>query len=140
MKYLSLLLFVLLVTSLFSQDDSQPLTFSLRDSSSYRLLIQTMENSQGSETVIDNMKITWDGEDAKVFYNRYSDNVLSSMLIPFPITEQIVKFETDISNFRSEDPNSVYSIQITSGNNSIAIPIDAPNLGQLSNFMRLLEE
>ncbi|MFZ9029564.1 MAG: hypothetical protein ACO2Z9_11145, partial [Crocinitomicaceae bacterium] len=69
-----------------------------------------------------------------LYYMRYGDGLVSKLMIPYNITDQLIDLENEIIAKSCSDACE-YSVRITLGEKSERIPIDVLSVELISTFM-----
>ena len=138
MKHYLLLLLMGMTHMSFSQ--STPSIFkNYEDSASYKIVFRVEKYDGDRYIALDNLTIKAKGNDTKVYYMRYGDGLVSSLLIPELILEDIKTFERKIYDNKCGD-NCELNVLIEIGTKKIRVPIDLLQEEIVSNFMLFLEQ
>ena len=138
MKTYLLLLFVGMTQLSFSQDNTS-LFENYEDSSSYKIVFRVEKHDGDRYIALDNLTIKAKGTDTKVYYMRYGDGLVSSLMIPELILEDIKAFEQKIYDNQCGD-NCELNVLIEIGAKKIRVPIDLLHEEIVTNFMLFLEQ
>lgn len=104
-----------------------------------KIVIRTEEKLEDRFIALDNMTIKINGDTTKVYYMNYGDGLVSSVMIPFPVFERFVNFETKIQGYACKSDPCANSILIEIGEKTRRYPIDILYLESVSSFMLELE-
>ncbi len=138
MKYNLLLLLTLLTQISFSQEKTS-IFENYEDSTSYKIVFRVEKNDGDRYIALDNLTIRAKGNDTKVYYMRYGDGLVSSLMIPELILQDIKDFEQKIYDNKCGE-NCELSVLIEFGVKKIRIPIDLLQEEIATNFMLFLEQ
>lgn len=116
------------------------LVASCKDSAEYKLVFRTEEFTGDRHATIDNMTVISYGDTTKLYYMHYGNGMVSSLMIPFDIMDDLTQFEEDIISKACTSDDCEYSILIESGNKTVRIPIDAFLVESIPTLMLKLEE
>lgn len=138
MKSFVPLLFIF--TSHFGHSQDTTSVFkNYEDSSSYKIVFRVEKHDGDRYIALDNLTIKAKGNDTKVYYMRYGDGLVSSLIIPEFILEDIKDFEQKIYDNKCGD-NCELNVLIETGEKKIRIPIDLLQEEIVTNFMLFLEQ
>ena len=138
MKYNLLLLLTLLTQISFSQEKTS-IFENYEDSTSYKIVFRVEKNDGDRYIALDNLTIRAKGNDTKVYYMRYGDGLVSSLMIPELILQDIKDFEQKIYDNKCGE-NCELNVLIEFGVKKIRIPIDLLQEEIVTNFMLFLEQ
>ncbi|MCO4813802.1 MAG: hypothetical protein KC454_03775 [Flavobacteriales bacterium] len=138
MKYYLLLLLTLLTQISFSQEKTS-IFENYEDSTSYKIVFRVEKNDGDRYIALDNLTIRAKGNDTKVYYMRYGDGLVSSLMIPELILQDIKDFEQKIYDNKCGE-NCELNVLIEFGVKKIRIPIDLLQEEIVTNFMLFLEQ
>ena len=108
---------------------------SCADSSEFKIVFRTEEDTGLGQVTVDNMTVLVKGDTTHLYYMRYGDGLVSKLMVPFNITEQLVELEDLIISKACKPEDCEYSVRIDLGEKSERIPIDVFNVELLSTFM-----
>ena len=110
-----------------------------KDSSTYKLVIKTMNYNGEKDIAQDNLTFKFKNGETKVYYIRYGDMLISSLTIPYSIYDRLVQFEDTVNSVHCEKESCTDSILIEIGDNSFSVSIDVLDEELVSNLMLELE-
>ena len=111
-----------------------------KDSALYKLVIRTEYLVDDNYVALDNFTARVTEDTVKIYYMRYGDGMVSSLMIPFSVFDKFIEFEQKIieaDNFKLDSP---YSVKFEIGSLELRVPIDILIVDNLTNFMFSLEE
>lgn len=132
--YLGTLVLIALPFMGFSQEYDR-LMKSCEGSDEYKIVFRTEEDTGLREVTVDNMTVLVKGDTTHLYYMRYGDGLVSKLMIPYNITEQLIDLEDQIISKACEAEGCEYSVRIDLGDRSERIPIDVLSVELLSTFM-----
>jgi len=138
MKFCLLLLLTVLTQISFSQETNSVFE-NYEDSTSYKIVFRVEKHDGDRYIALDNLTIRAKGNDTKVYYMRYGDGLVSSLMIPELILQDIKDFERKIYDNQC-DENCELNVLIEFGVKKIRIPIDLLQEEIVTNFMLFLEQ
>lgn len=138
MKSIVLLLLIFISHFGHSQDTTSVFE-NYEDSSSYKIVFRVEKHDGDRNIALDNLTIKAKGNDTKVYYMRYGDGLVSSLIIPELILEDIKDFEQKIYDNKCGD-NCELNVLIETGGKKIRVPIDLLQEEIVTNFMLFLEQ
>jgi len=138
MKFYLLLLLTVLTQISFSQETNSVFE-NYEDSTSYKIVFRVEKHDGDRYIALDNLTIRAKGNDTKVYYMRYGDGLVSSLMIPELILQDIKNFEQKIYDNQC-DENCELNVLIEFGVKKIRIPIDLLQEEIVTNFMLFLEQ
>lgn len=138
MKFYLLLLLTVLTQISFSQETNSVFE-NYEDSTSYKIVFRVEKHDGDRYIALDNLTIRAKGNDTKVYYMRYGDGLVSSLMIPELILQDIKDFERKIYDNQC-DENCELNVLIEFGVKKIRIPIDLLQEEIVTNFMLFLEQ
>ena len=130
---LRLIPFILLPFIGSSQEYSR-LMKSCADSSEFKIVFRTEEDTGIREVTVDNMTVLVKGDTTHLYYMRYGDGLVSKLMIPYNITDQLIDLENEIISKACAE-GCEYSVRINLGEKSERIPIDVLSVELISTFM-----
>lgn len=130
---LTLILILFPITG-FSQEYTR-LMKSCEGSEEYKIVFRTEEDTGIRDVTVDNMTVLVKGDTTHLYYMRYGDGLVSKLMIPFNITDQLIALEDQIIAKACEIEGCEYSVRIDLGDRSERIPIDVLSVELLSTFM-----
>ena len=104
-----------------------------------RIVIRTEEKLEDRYVAIDNLTIKVSSDTSKVYYMNYSDGMVSSMMIPFPVYDKYIAFEESLKEYSCLSDVCKYSILIEIEDRSKRYEIDILHVEALSSLMLELE-
>lgn len=107
---------------------------SCADSSEFKIVFRTEEDTGIREVTVDNMTVLVKGDTTHLYYMRYGDGLVSKLMIPYNITDQLIDLENEIIS-RACPEGCEYSVRINLGEESERIPIDVLSTELISTFM-----
>ena len=110
-----------------------------KDSSTYKLVIKTMNYTGERDVAQDNLTFKFKNGETKVYYIRYGDMLISSLTIPYSIYDRLVQFEDTVNSVDCKKKSCTDSILIEIGDNSYSVSIDVLDEELVSNLMLELE-
>ncbi len=135
-----ILYFLLTLTSTFSFSQSERLFPSYLDSTEYRIILKTQEKNGNEFVTLDVFTIKSYKDSTKVYYVRYGDMLISSLMMEYSILDEMIAFEQTLSELAcTEKTNCPNRILIEGASKSYSVPIDLLNEELLSNLMLKLE-
>ena len=138
MKIYLLLLLMGMTQMSFSQETTS-IFENYDDSTSYKIVFRVEKHDGDRYIALDNLTIKAKGNDTKVYYMRYGDGLVSSLMIPELILEDIKTFEQKIYNNKCGE-NCELNVLIEVGAKKVRVPIDLLQEEIVTNFMLLLEQ
>ena len=133
-NFLSILFILFLPLFGFSQEYDR-LMKSCQGSEEFKIVFRTEEDTGIREVTVDNMTVLVKGDTTHLYYMRYGDGLVSKLMIPYNITDQLIALEDQIIAKACEIEGCEYSVRIDLGDRSERIPIDVLNVELLSTFM-----
>ncbi len=130
---LRLIPFLLLPFLGTSQEYTQ-LMKSCADSTDFKIVFRTEENSGIRDVTLDNMTVLVKGDTTHLYYMRYGDGLVSKLMIPYNITDLLIDLEKEIISKACPEACE-YSVRIDLGDKSERIPIDVLSVELISTFM-----
>ncbi len=135
------LLFIFLLLSLpVSAQTYESIITTYADSTVYKVVIRTEEKVDDRFVALDNMTARVTEDTAKVYYMNYGDGLVSSIMIPYSVYDDFLKFEQKVISKACEKPECSYSVLFEVGDQQLRVPIDILYVESLSSFMLELEE
>lgn len=131
------LFFILILCTRFTfAQDLEPRLSQYDDSTHYKLVFRTEQYNGDRFIQLDNLTARVNGDTTKLFYTRYGDMMISSLMIPYNIFEKFLTLEASIFSGKCPEANDCeYSLLITTGTYEQRIPIDEFHTELLSTFM-----
>lgn len=108
---------------------------SCADSSEFKIVFRTEEDTGVREVTVDNMTVLVKGDTTHLYYMRYGDGLVSKLMIPYNITDQLIDLENEIISKSCKIEGCEYSVRIDLGEKSERIPIDVLSVELISTFM-----
>lgn len=133
-NYLRTLLVLFLPLLGFGQEYDR-LMKSCSDSSEFKIVFRTEEDTGLRQVTVDNMTVLVKGDTTHLYYMRYGDGLVSKLMIPYNITDQLIELEDQIISKACPAEGCEYSVKIDLGEKSERIPIDVLSVELLSTFM-----
>ncbi|MCR9172982.1 MAG: hypothetical protein NXI10_10835 [bacterium] len=138
MKHLLCIICILNLSILFGQDTTL-LTSNFASAEKVKIIIRTERRVNDEFIAINNLTCKISNDSAAVYFLSYTDGMVSSLMIPFPIFEQFEDFERTISQLKClNDCNQFILFEIDGEKKRY--PIDILEEERLSGFMLKLEE
>jgi hypothetical protein len=97
------LLFLLTFASAFSFPQSELLFPNYIDSIEYRIILKTQEKIDNEFVTLDVFTIKSYKDSTKVYYIRYGDMLISSLMMEYSILDDMITFEQKLNEFACEE-------------------------------------
>ncbi|MFT5777228.1 MAG: hypothetical protein ACI837_000159 [Crocinitomicaceae bacterium] len=137
---IAFLFFALLPSALRAQNESAFIG-NYSDSTNFRIIIKTQNKVEGDFITLDVFTIKGYEDSTKVYYIRYGDMLISSLMMEYSILDKLVAFEEKANSLACiEEAQCINQILIEGASNSYTIPMDILNEELLSNLMLELEK
>ena len=129
----------MVLTQMSFSQESNSIFDKYEDSASYKIVFRVEKHDGDRYIALDNLTIKAKGNDTKVYYMRYGDGLVSSLMIPELILEDIKAFEQKIYDNQCGD-NCELNVLIEVGVKKVRVPIDLLQEEIVTNFMLFLEQ
>ncbi len=139
MKALILLFSLIGSVHSFGQD-SHSIIKEYKDSAVYRLVIRTEVFVNDKYVAMDNFTARVTADTVKIYYMRYGDGMVSSLMIPFPVYDKFIDFEQKMIEGGTLVSSNEYSIKFEIGELELRVPVDILFIDNLTHFMFSLED
>lgn len=136
---IAFLFFCIGTSSLFCQDSTSILV-RYKDSTNYKLVIRTEVLVEDDYVAMDNFTARITDDTVKIYYMRYGDGMVSSLMIPFPVYKELLDFEQKTIAASNGEAKSEYSIKFEIGEAELRVPVDILLIDNLTHFVFSLEE
>ena len=133
----SFFLFYLSVFTLNSAygQDFECLMAEYSDSTNFKIVFRTEEDNGDRMVALDNLTILVNGDTTDLYYLRYGDGMVSQLMIPWSIMEELIELENQFISKACAEEKCDYSIRIEVNGRSERIPIDVLQSDMLAEFM-----
>lgn len=108
---------------------------SCADSTEFKIVFRTEEDTGIRQVTVDNMTVLVKGDTTHLYYMRYGDGLVSKLMIPYNITDKLIELEDQIIEKACPSEGCEYSVKVDLGDRSERIPIDVLDVELLSTFM-----
>ena len=133
-SFFLIFLSVFSVNQVFGQDFER-LMAEYSDSTDFKIVFRTEEDNGDRMVALDNLTILVNGDTTDLYYLRYGDGMISQLMIPWSIMDELVELENQFISKACKKENCEYSMRIEVNGKSESIPIDVLQSDMLSEFM-----
>lgn len=140
MKKLSFILFIFFYSAQSFGQQKTSIIKEYKDTALYKLVIRTEVLVDDNYVAMDNFTARVTEDTVKIYYMRYGDGMVSSLMIPYPIFDKFIEFEQKIIEAEDSNPQTLYSIKFEVGQLEMRIPVDILFIDNLTHFMFSLED